>query len=76
MTTKSIVLDVQVMLEVLAPLPAIAAKTDNEYMLYKIQSAGMEKTALKLNNVTDRKRLDPTVQCNNMHGKKYTRSFS
>ena len=35
MTTKSIVLDVQVMLEVLAPLPAIAAKKDNEYMLYK-----------------------------------------
>ena len=35
MTTKSIVLDVQVMLEVLAPLPAIAAKKDNEHMLYK-----------------------------------------
>ena len=36
--------------------------------------ACMEKPALKLKNVTDRKRLDPNVQCNNMYDKKYTRS--
>ena len=83
MTTKSIVLDVQMMLEVLTPLPAIAARkimsacsTKQSTYPYpnQIHSACMEKTALILNNVTDRKRPDPTVHCNNIHGKKYTRS--
>ena len=30
----------------------------------------MEKPALKLKNVNDRKELDPNVHCNNMHDKR------